>query len=101
MLSGRNLRRLLELRRHISTDAVTLRPGQRRQLLVAMETARRQRLPGPRDPLRDLTGGEVLRQIKWLTGTLSLEEAEAAAAALEQLKRQPRPEPIRKKTSGR
>ncbi len=101
MLSGRNLRRLLDLRRHISADAVTLRPGQRRQLLVAMETARRRRLPGPRDPLRDLTGGEVLRQIKWLTGTLSLDEAEAVAATLEQLKRQPRPQPFRKNTSHR
>lgn len=101
MLSGRNLRRLLDLRRQITADAVRLRPGQRRQLLVAMERARRERLPGPRDPLRDLTGGEVLRQIKWLTGTLSLEEAEAAAATLEQLKRQPRPEPVRKNASRR
>ncbi|MBI3974878.1 MAG: hypothetical protein HY334_00625 [Armatimonadetes bacterium] len=91
MLSGRNLRRLLDLRRRITTEAVALRSGQRRRLLAAMETARRQRLPGPRDPLRDLTTGEVLRQIKWLTGTLSLEEAEAAVGALERLKRvQPR-----------
>ncbi len=96
MLSGRNLRRLLDLRRRITVEAVTLRPGQRRQLLVAMETGRRQRLPGPRDPMRDLTGGEVLRQIKWLTGTLSLEEAEAAAGALDRIQQQAPRHPARK-----
>ena len=90
MLSGRNIRRLLELRERIRNEVLALPLSQQRQLLRLMETARRERLPGPRDPLRELAAGEVLREIKWLIGTLSLEEAEAAVRALDRFRQLPR-----------
>jgi hypothetical protein len=90
MLSGRNLRRLLELRRRIRIEVLSLPISRQRRLLRDMEMTRRQRLPGPRDPLRELAAGEVLREIKWMVGTLSLEEAEAAVRALDRLMRLPR-----------
>ncbi len=84
------MRRLLELRERIRNEVLALPLSQQRQLLRLMETARRERLPGPRDPLRELAAGEVLREIKWLTGTLALEEAAAAARALDRFRRLPR-----------
>lgn len=90
MLSGKNLRRLLEVRERIRREVAALPLHRQRELLRVMETARRQRLPGPRDPVRELAPGEVLREIKWLVGTLSLEEAEAAARALDRFQREPR-----------
>ena len=90
MLSGRNVRRLLELRERIRNEVLALPLSQQRQLLRLMETARRERLPGPRDPVRELAAGEVLREIKWLIGTLSLEEAEAAVRALDRFRQLPR-----------
>ena len=89
MLSGRNVRRLLELRERIRAETVTLPVSRQRRLLRQMEQSRRERLPGPRDPLRELAPGEVLREIKWLVGTLSLEEAEAAARTLSRLRQSP------------
>lgn len=94
MLSGRDLGRLLTLRQRIRTEVVALPLGQQRQVLRAMQDARRQRLAGPHDPIRDLAPGEVLREVKWLTGTLSLDEAEAAVRAMDRLK-QPRRRPRR------
>ncbi len=90
MLSGRNLRRLLDLRGRIRNEVLSLPVSRQREVLREIETARRKRLPGPRDPLRDLAAGEVLREIKWLVGTLSLEEAEVAVRALDRVKRLPR-----------
>jgi len=95
MLSGKNLRRLLQLRDRIRTEVVALPVRQQRELLAVMDEARRTRLPGPRDPQRDLAPGELRREIKWLTGTLSLEEAEAAARALDRFRRLPR-RPVRR-----
>ena len=62
----------------------------RRALLREIEILRRTRVPGPHGPMRDLAPGEVLREIKWLLNTFSLEEAEAAVRVLERLKRSPR-----------
>jgi len=96
MLSGKNLRRLLEVRDRIRREAVALPLRQQRELLRVMETARRERVPGPRDPIRELAAGEVLREIKWIVGTLSLEEAEAAARALDRFQWEPRRRAVRR-----
>ncbi len=85
MLSGRDVRRLLALRERIRAGAIALPLAGQRRLLRLIETSRRERLPGPHDPLRELAPGEVLREIKWLVGTISLDEAEAAARALDTL----------------
>lgn len=95
MLSGRDLRRLLQLRDRIRTEVVTLPVRQQRELLAAIVEARRARLAGPRDPQRELAPGEIRREIKWLTGTLSLEEAEAAGRTLDRFRRLPR-RPVRR-----
>src|SRR3972149_1709735 len=100
MLSGRNVRRLLQRRGRIRNGVLALPLGQQRQLLRLMETAGRERLPGPRDPLRELAAGEVLREIKWLSGTLSLEEAEAAARALDRFRQLPRRRAARRGPGG-
>lgn len=91
MVSGRDLRRLLELRQRIRVEATALPVSRQRQILALMQDARRRRLPGPRESARELAPGEVLREIKWLIGTLALEEAEVTVHALDRMRRDRRP----------
>ncbi len=85
ILSGAELRRLLLLRERLRTAIVTASRRQRQEVLAAMELARQKRLGGRTVPWQapEMAPSELLREIKWRLDISSLEEAGAAARALE------------------
>ncbi|MGH2375945.1 MAG: hypothetical protein ACRDIC_21045 [bacterium] len=88
-ISGHDLRRLIVLRQQIRDQVVGLPRDLQREVLRALEAARHLRLHGSaatRTPPQ-MTGAEVLREIKWRTDAASLTELHAAAAALDRVRR--------------
>jgi hypothetical protein len=89
LLSGHDLRRLILLRRRIRDEIVGLPRDLQHEVLRALERARHQRLHGadpPRTPPQ-MTAAEILREIKWRIDAASLVELNAAARALDRVRR--------------
>jgi hypothetical protein len=89
LLSGHDLRRLILLRRRIRDEIVGLPRDLQHEVLRALERARHQRLHGtdpPRTPPQ-MTAAEILREIKWRIDAASLTELNAAAWALDRVRR--------------
>lgn len=76
--SGRELRRLSELREMVKVESVRLPPALLRELLVLLEGARPWQIPPA--PVPEMTRAELLRAIRWRLGTIAPAGAEAAAA---------------------
>jgi hypothetical protein len=84
LLSGSELRELLVLRARLRETAVGLPRAALHETLVAMEQARQGRPPRP---IAAMTGGELLRELKWRLQTASAAELRAAAAIVERARR--------------
>ncbi len=88
-ISGHDLRRLIVLRQEIRDRIVGLPRDLQHEVLRALEAARHLRLHGStasRIPPQ-MTGAEVLREIKWRADAASLAELNAAATALDRVRR--------------
>ena len=88
-ISGHDLRRLIVLRQQIRDQVVGLPRDLQHEVLRALEAARHLRLHGSavtRTPPQ-MSGAELLREIKWRTDAASLTELNAAAVALERARR--------------
>jgi hypothetical protein len=84
LLSGSELRELLVLRARLRETAVGLPRAALHATLVAMEQARAGRPPRP---IAAMTGGELLRELKWRLETASATELRAGAASVERARR--------------
>lgn len=89
LLSGQELRRLLVLRRRIREEIVGLPRSLQREVLCALDRARQLRLHGKAVAWTppQMTGAELLREIKWRIDSASLSEAAAGARALDRARR--------------
>ncbi|MDR7512241.1 MAG: hypothetical protein QN147_09525 [Armatimonadota bacterium] len=83
-LSGSELRELLVLRARLRETAVGLPRAALHAALVAMEQAHAGRPPRP---VALMTGGELLRELKWRLETASPAELRAGAASVERARR--------------
>lgn len=79
--SGSEVRRLIELREMIKTESLHLPAARQRDLLAVLERARPWRADPPRLP--EMSRGELVRAIRWRTGTVPLRGAEEAARFIE------------------
>lgn len=85
VLSGGELRRLLVLRSQVRDRIVGAPRAVQRDVLRALEEARRLRLDGRVESWTPpaMAPDELIREIKWRIGVASLREAEAAARVLD------------------
>jgi hypothetical protein len=84
-ISGSELRHLLVLRTRLRESVVGLPRAAMRDVLMALERARR--AAGAPEAIPEMTAGELLRELKWRLDTAGTVELEAAAAALERARR--------------
>lgn len=89
MLSGSELRRLLVLRGRLREAIVGVPRTIQRDVLRAIEEARRARQRGPAGPWIPpaMAGDELVREIKWRLDAAALAEVDAAARVLERARR--------------
>lgn len=89
VLSGGELRRLLVLRTRVRDGIVGAPRAVQRDVLRALEEARRLRLEGRAESWIPpaMAPGELIREIKWRIDVASLHEAGAAARALDRAAR--------------
>lgn len=88
-LTGSELRQLLERRRRLRDEIVRLPRAAQRDVLVALEAARRQRLNvahAARIPA-EMSKAELIRWLKWRIDTAGLEESAAGIRALDRAHR--------------
>ncbi|MDR7542853.1 MAG: hypothetical protein QN120_01230 [Armatimonadota bacterium] len=88
-LSGSELRRLLVLRSRLRGAVVAAPRAVRREVLGALEAARQRRQYGRARPWTppEMTGDELIREIKWRLDAADLQEVDAAARVLERANR--------------
>jgi hypothetical protein len=88
-LSGGELRQLLEWRRRLRAEIVGLSRVGMRQVLHALEEARRQRLAGPPAETAPavMTRAEMIHRLKWRIDAAGLEESGAGIRALDRARR--------------
>jgi hypothetical protein len=88
-MSGSELRRLLALRRRLRDAVVGTPRAVQRDVLRALEGARAVRQEGRAGPWTppEMTGDELLREIKWRLDAAALGEVDAAALVLDRASR--------------
>jgi len=88
-LSGGELRQLLEWRRRLRSEIVGLPRVWQRQVLDALEEARRHRLagPSPQPTPTEMSRAELVHLIKWRIDAAGLEESAAGIRALDRARR--------------
>lgn len=88
-LSGGELRQLLEWRRRLRNEIVGLPRVWQRQVLDALEGARRHRLAGtsPEPIPTEMSRAEMIHLIKWRIDAAGLEESAAGIRALDRARR--------------
>lgn len=86
--SGREVRRLLELRERIKVESFRLSTTRQRRLLELLERSRPWKADPP--PLPEMSRGELVRAIRWRLGTVSLPTATAAAQLVQPRRRNAR-----------
>ena len=89
LLSGSELRQLLEWRRRLRDEIVALPRVGQREVLGAIEAARRNRLSGRQEaPIAvEMGRAEIIRQLKWRIDAAGLEESAAGIRALDRAQR--------------
>lgn len=89
IISGGELRRLLVLRGRVRDRIMGASRALQREVLRALEEARRLRLEGRVESWTPpaMAPGELLREIKWRIDVASLHEADAAARMLDRAAR--------------